>query len=105
RGNFTRLAKVLRKGYFPFPGRTDTIKACIYVKELLNAIDYIHAQNTHIVVFNGAFNEKYTIEQIIDTFTQVSFPKVKKLLIPQALIMSVAKVIAMFKGFGLGINP
>ncbi|MDN2482556.1 NAD-dependent epimerase/dehydratase family protein [Vibrio agarivorans] len=104
-GNFTRLAKVLRKGYFPFPGRTDTIKACIYVKELLNAIDYIHAQNTHIVVFNGAFNEKYTIEQIIDTFTQVSFPKVKKLLIPQALIMSVAKVIAVFKGFGLGINP
>ncbi|GAL11905.1 UDP-glucose 4-epimerase [Vibrio astriarenae] len=104
-GNFTRLAKVLKKGYFPFPGRKDTIKACIYVKELLNAIDYTHTNNTHTVIFNGAFNHKYTIEQIIDTFTQVSFPKVKKLLIPEPLIMSIAKLIALFKGFGLGINP
>ncbi|MDR9828616.1 NAD-dependent epimerase/dehydratase family protein [Vibrio sp. FNV 38] len=104
-GNFTRLAKVLRRGVFPFPGRTDTIKACIYVKELVMAIDYIHSQNQSVAIFNGAFNQKYTIEQIVDTFRQVSFPKVKKVLIPEAILMGSAKVIACFKGLGLGINP
>jgi hypothetical protein len=31
-GNFTRLAKLLQKVFFVYPGRKDTIKACFYVK-------------------------------------------------------------------------
>ncbi|WGV98431.1 NAD(P)-dependent oxidoreductase [Vibrio sp. YMD68] len=110
-GNFTRLAKVLRKGYFPFPGRKDTIKACIYVKELLEAIEFVHSSNlgtesnSNIATFNGAFPTKYNIEQIVDTFTEVSFPNVKKVCIPKQLIFGAAKLISYFKGFGLGINP
>ncbi|MGC9460812.1 NAD-dependent epimerase/dehydratase family protein [Vibrio genomosp. F10] len=110
-GNFTRLAKVLRKGYFPFPGRKDTIKACIYVKELLAAIAFVHQSNlsdtsdNNVITFNGAFSTKYNIEQIVDTFTEVSFPNVKKVCIPKQLIFGAAKLISYFKGFGLGINP
>ena len=104
-GNFTRLAKVLRKGYFPFPGRKDTIKACIYVKELLNAIEFARNKKERMVLFNGAFPEKYNIEDIVDTFTDTSFPKVKKVLIPQSPLMVAAKVIGSVNGFGLGINP
>ncbi|PMJ99130.1 NAD(P)-dependent oxidoreductase [Vibrio sp. 10N.261.55.A7] len=110
-GNFTRLATVLRKGYFPFPGRKDTIKACIYVKELLAAIEFVHASHfsemaqQNVATFNGAFPTKYNIEQIVDTFTEVSFPSVKKICIPKQVIFGAAKLIACFKGFGLGINP
>lgn len=34
-GNFTRLYWGIRGGKFFYPGRKDTIKACIYVKELV----------------------------------------------------------------------
>ena len=34
-GNFTRLYWAIRGHKFAYPGRKDTIKACIYVKELV----------------------------------------------------------------------
>ena len=34
-GNFTRLFWAIRGHKFAYPGRKDTIKACIYVKELV----------------------------------------------------------------------
>lgn len=34
-GNMTRLYRGQKKGYFFYAGRKDTIKACIYVKELV----------------------------------------------------------------------
>ena len=34
-GNMTRLYSGIKKGYFFYAGRRDTIKACIYVKELV----------------------------------------------------------------------
>lgn len=37
-GNFDRLLKLMKCGFFPFLGRTDTIKSCIYVKDLAHLI-------------------------------------------------------------------
>lgn len=37
-GNFTRLYWAIRGHKFAYPGRKDTIKACIYVKELVRFI-------------------------------------------------------------------
>ena len=37
-GNFTRLYWGIRKHTFAYPGRKDTIKACVYVKELVRFI-------------------------------------------------------------------
>lgn len=34
-GNFTRLYWAIRGHKFAYPGRKDTIKVCIYVKELV----------------------------------------------------------------------
>ncbi len=39
-GNFTRLAKALRKGTFVYPGRKDTIKCCGYVGEIVRSMDH-----------------------------------------------------------------
>ena len=39
-GNFTRLYWGIRKHTFAYPGRKDTIKACIYVKELVRFMLY-----------------------------------------------------------------
>jgi GlcNAc-P-P-Und epimerase len=35
--NFTRLYNSLKKGYFFYPGRKDTRKACVYVKDVARA--------------------------------------------------------------------
>ena len=39
-GNMTRLYRGQKKGYFFYAGRKDTIKACIYVKELVRFFKY-----------------------------------------------------------------
>ena len=36
----TRLYRGQKKGYFFYAGRKDTIKACIYVKELVRFFKY-----------------------------------------------------------------
>ena len=37
-GNFTRLSRALRQRRFVYPGRTDTIKACGYIEDLVSAM-------------------------------------------------------------------
>jgi len=37
-GNFSRLYKGIKDHMFAYPGRKDTIKACVYVKELVRFI-------------------------------------------------------------------
>lgn len=51
-GNFTRLYWGIREHKFMYPGRKDTIKACIYVKELVRFMLYRlehHEQGVEIV--------------------------------------------------------
>ena len=38
KGNLTRIARTLKKGLFVYPGRKDTIKACVYVKDVCRLI-------------------------------------------------------------------
>lgn len=104
-GNFTRMAKLLKRGFFIFPGRKDTIKACIYVKDLIEAIEFARAQPENYNLFNGAYPERYTIEQIVDTFIADQFPKAKTYLVPRAVVTTAAKILGATKGLGIGIHP
>ena len=40
-GNFTRLYRSLKRGFFPYVGRSTTIKSNIYVKELTRFVIYL----------------------------------------------------------------
>ncbi|WP_299199315.1 NAD(P)-dependent oxidoreductase [uncultured Amphritea sp.] len=104
-GNFTRLATMLRKGFFIFPGRKDTIKGAIYVKELLNAIEFARNHRDNYVLFNGSFSEKYTIELIVNTFIDNHFKEARTFLVPQWALMSIAKVCGLFNFMNIGIDP
>ena len=68
-GNFTRLYWGIRKRYFFYTGRRDTIKACIYVKELVRFMKYRMIDNDFkgTDIFNCTFEPAYTIEQICDS--------------------------------------
>jgi nucleoside-diphosphate-sugar epimerase len=67
-GNFTRIANLLEKGFFPFPGRTDTIKACLYVKDLCRfLLDRLTAQPGY-ELFNFCYPDKITTRDIVRAF-------------------------------------
>lgn len=104
-GNFTRMAKLLRRGFFIYPGRKDTIKACFYVEDLVQALLYAQSLNNRYILFNGAYNDRYTIEQIVKVMKQGAFPAAREFMVPRWVVMTVAKFLTPFSALGLGIHP
>jgi len=75
-GNVTRLVKAVRKGYFFYTGNRNTRKAGIYVKELCNAIWWVHqlqlAQKKGVLLFNGSMNPGPSIAEYVDATCKVA---------------------------------
>lgn len=105
RGNFTRLARLLQKGFFVYPGRKDTIKACVYVEDLLDSMDFALNQPDATITYNAAYPDRYTLEQIIDTFRAEHFPAAKTYMIPRALVVGAATVLGKLGGAKFGFHP
>lgn len=84
RGNFTRLANLLLKRCFVFPGRTDTIKACGYVKDLVHSVTFMLDRPDSIITYNFCHAERYTTAQICEAFSRVAGYAQPKLTVPLA---------------------
>ena len=104
-GNFTRLASLLNKGFFIYPGRKDTIKSCIYVDDLLYSIEHARNKNTNFILFNGAYTTRYTLENIVNTFEKQHFPKVKTMLFPKNVMLAGASFLKLINFLDIGIHP
>jgi nucleoside-diphosphate-sugar epimerase len=104
-GNFTRLAKLLRKGFFVYPGRKDTVKACIYVEDLLEAIAFAHRRPERYVLFNAAYPNRYTLEDIVGTLIRNYFPKTREFLLPGGVVTVVAAMLRPVSVANVGIHP
>ena len=90
RGNFSRLAKLLRRGLFVYPARRDTIKACAPVEQLPACIDFMARSNEPLVRFIYAYPERTTTETINEAFFQAAGFKLPTIVIPETLIMAAA---------------
>ncbi len=86
-GNFTRLAKLLKRGRFVYPGRKDTIKACGYVGELVRSIEFVRDLGLDEVTYNFAYPERYTTEDICRAFHEVAGYAMPKAVAPLPLMM------------------
>lgn len=104
-GNFTRLAKLMKRGVFVYPGRKDTIKACFYVEDLVEALLYARGLDERYILFNGCYPDRYTLEQIIETFRARHFPAVRTVMLPRQAVTSMATALKPFSVMGLGIHP
>jgi nucleoside-diphosphate-sugar epimerase len=104
-GNFTRLAGLLKKGFFIYPGRKDTIKACIYVEDLLDAIEFARSLPEPFILFNGAYPQRYTLEQIVESLIISHFPRAKTVLVPKAIVFLAARLLHVLDLFHMGIHP
>ena len=104
-GNFSRLYWGIRKHTFAYPGRKDTIKACVYVKELVRFILWnVEERKTSFDIFNCTFEPAYTIEQIVTAMKKVTGLPQWVPYIPNAIIMPAA-VGAQLLGSPMGICP
>lgn len=104
-GNFTRLATLLKNGLFVFPGRRDTIKACFYVEDLLEAVQRAHGLDQRYILFNGSYPDRYTIEEIVSAFRGAHFPRARTFTVPHALLMAAATLARPMSAAGIGIHP
>ncbi len=104
-GNFTRLYRSIRKHTFAYPGRKDTVKACIYVKELVRFMLYrLEHHGQGIELYNCCYEPAYTIDHIVQVMKKVTGLTRSVPYIPNVLIMPAAYM-AQCLGSPMGICP
>jgi len=106
-GNMTRLYKGQKGHYFVYTGRKDTIKACIYVKELCLFFAYRMMENDFpgVDIYNCTFEPAYNIQQICEAMQTATGMKRYIPLIPGGLLMFVAAILGPLGGKRVGIHP
>ncbi|WP_156351898.1 NAD(P)-dependent oxidoreductase [Devosia sp. Leaf64] len=104
-GNFTRLASLLKRGIFVYPGRKDTIKACFYVEDLIQTFEYALKHESRYILYNGCYPDRYTLQDIVETFRKNHFPGVKTILVPKTIMLAAAAALRPASAAGLGIHP
>ena len=81
----------IRKHTFAYPGRKDTIKACVYVKELVRFMLWnAEERKTSFDLYNCTYEPAYTIEQIVKAMKRVTGLNRIVPYIPNAVIMPLA---------------
>jgi nucleoside-diphosphate-sugar epimerase len=94
KGNFTRIAKALRKGIFVYPGRKNTVKSCCYVKDICRLIVREIERPQGYSLHNFCYPEKITLEDVCNAFHVALGYHVPLASVPQSLVnlgVSVAK--------------
>ena len=105
-GNFTRLYKGIRNRTFFYAGRRDTVKACMYVKELTRFMLYaLDSRRGGTELYNCTFEPAYTIEHIAETIKKVTGLRRRIFKINGTLLMFAASVFGASGLKKLGIHP
>lgn len=100
-GNYSQLAKALRRGYFFYPGRKDTIKSGGYVDELLDALEFAVQRSDRFSLFNFAYPDLNTTEQIVRAFGDVAGYGADRITLPLPALMTAAHAIKMAHAAGI----
>ncbi len=101
RGNFTRLARLLSKGRFFYPGRKDTIKSCGYVKNLIDSFAHMMVQPERELIYNFAYPERHTTEHICSAFHHVARYSCPTIVFPLTIMLFAARCFELLALFGL----
>jgi len=106
-GNMTRLYKGIRGRYYFYAGRRDTVKASIYVKELVRFFQYRMLEHDFSGwdIFNCTFEPAYTIEQICEAMKAATGLHRTIPTVPAGLLMLGAHIVGPIGGKKVGIHP
>jgi len=109
-GNFTRLYNALKSGRFFYPGRKNTKKGAIYVKDLVRLmVEMAENEKAGSHLYNMVYTPVHTIQEICQVFKKVTGVKEPKFKLPATLLRIVALIINIIgkligKSFD-GIHP
>lgn len=106
-GNFSRLYWGQRKHYFFYPGRKDTVKASMYVKELVGFMRYRMIENSFKGndIFNCTVEPAFVIEEICQTMQMATNMKRYIPLVPSWMLMTAARILGPLGGKKVGLHP
>ncbi|MDY5778676.1 MAG: NAD(P)-dependent oxidoreductase [Succinivibrionaceae bacterium] len=105
-GNFTRMISSIKGNYFFYPGRKDTIKACIYVKELVNFFNFcIETMKPGVRIYNCTYEPAYTVEEICESIKETLSIKRHTFVIPSFVLLFSSYLLLPFFGKKIGIHP
>jgi len=110
-GNFTRLYNAQKIGTFFYPGRKDTLKASVYVKDVVRILYQTITSGLpdNFCLYNLTYYPAPTIEKICNTISEVTEVSKPKLIIPGWTLKTIAAVIYNIGAvFGMkfdGIHP
>lgn len=99
--NFTRLYQALKRGFFPYVGKSSTVKSNIYVKELVYFVDYLFAYSGEYRIFNFAFPVKQPMKEIVQTFKEVFGLRSINPVIPYRLLLLLSYGFELLNSVGL----
>lgn len=104
RGNYTTLARALKRRVFVYPGRKDAVKSGGHVDELLRTIEFAVGKRRREALFNFAFPDESTTEEIVGAFARVAgYPNTHATL-PVAPLLAAATLFEAADGLGIR-NP
>ncbi len=92
-GNFTRLINSITKKKFFYPGRKDTIKACIYVKDLVLAMTQMSEKEPiGVNTYNMTYEPAPRINEICSHIAKEGMVKEPKLVLPSSILLFISKI-------------
>lgn len=104
-GNFTRLYNSMKNCYFFYPGRKDTKKACVYVKDLVRSVYEMSCNGARLQFYNMCYPEPPAIEEITQTISEVTGIAKPRLVIPAKLLRVTAAILGLFTKKETGFHP
>ncbi|UXX80591.1 NAD(P)-dependent oxidoreductase [Reichenbachiella carrageenanivorans] len=99
--NFTRLFLTLKKGFFPYVGKSSTIKSNIYVHELNRFIHFLIEHKTKLDIYNFSFPSATSMRNIVSDFKVVFKMRVLTVTLPYKLMLFVAYMFEFLNSIGL----
>ncbi|EIP97599.1 nucleoside-diphosphate-sugar epimerase [Opitutaceae bacterium TAV1] len=107
KGNVTRLYWALRRKRFAYPGRTDTIKASIYVKDVAALLaEMSERPESGVFVYNLTYEPAPTIKDICTVMSTVTGVRAPKRVVPGIVLRGVATALGSVHGLlGDGFHP
>lgn len=105
-GNNTRLYNALKARRFFYPGRKDTLKANIYVKDLVRlSLDIFNSYEAGVRLYNFTYEPAYSIEEIVNTMCDVTRIAKPTIVVNGNLLKTAARLINMVGINKEGIHP
>lgn len=89
-GNYTRMAKAIRRGIFFIPGNTNLVKSSGYVGDLTKSIIFMMSKNQGFTVYNFCFPREITIREIANTLADIAKWK-RPLVLPLKFVALILK--------------